>query len=285
MKMSPVEDEAARLFTAEVKSIVRRRYPKNPLIPIGSHSTGLADRLSDFDFTLSFPDLEKSPLERGPSSTRPFAQKAGRRALLDIYRSLYRSTQFQDIELINARVPIIKAIHIKTHFRVELQTLSSHEASREYSMYYQAEFPILRPLYILFRSALHVRHLNVVHEGGLGSYSTLMMIVNALKHASGKYAQDDLVNHFLHILDFYSNANLYRIGFSPDPPRIIKKTRGKTSAEDKIASMQDPVLQGIDKLRKLDPKKPYLLCLQDPANVVNDLGCKAYGIKHIQGVV
>lgn len=283
MKMNPVEDEAARLLTMEVKSIVCRTYPENPLIPIGSHSTGLADRLSDFDFTLSFPDLEKSPLERGPSSTRPLARRAGRRALLDIYRSLYRSSQFQDIELIHARVPIIKAIHTKTHFRVELQTLSSsHEASREYSMYYQADFPTLRPLYILFRSALHLRHLNIVHEGGLGSYSTLMMIVNALKHASSKYAQNDLVSHFLHILDFYSNANLYRIGFSPDPPRIFKKTRGKISAEDRIASMQDPVLQGIDTLRKLDPKKPYLLCLQDPANAVNDLGCKAYGIKHIQ---
>ena len=283
MKMNPVEEEAARLFTIEVKSIVCRTYPKNPLIPIGSHSTGLADRLSDFDFTLSFPDLEKSPLERGPSSTRPLARKAGRSALWAIYRSLYRSSQFQEIELIHARVPIIKAIHTKTRFRVELQTLSSsHEASREYSMYYQADFPTLRPLYILFRSALHIRHLNIVHEGGLGSYSTLMMIVNALKHASGKYAQNDLVGHFLHILDFYSNANLYRIGFSPDPPRTFKKTRGKISAEDKIASMQDPVLQGIDTLRKLDPKKPYLLCLQDPANAVNDLGCKAYGIKHIQ---
>ncbi|KAG7009266.1 hypothetical protein G7Y79_00003g011340 [Physcia stellaris] len=283
MKMNPVEEEAARLFTMEVKSIVCRTYPKNPLIPIGSHSTGLADRLSDFDFTLSFPDLEKSPLERGPSSTRPLARKAGRSALWAIYRSLYRSSQFQEIELIHARVPIIKAIHTKTRFRVELQTLSSsHEASREYSMYYQADFPTLRPLYILFRSALHIRHLNIVHEGGLGSYSTLMMIVNALKHASGKYAQNDLVGHFLHILDFYGNANLYRIGFSPDPPRTFKKTRGKISAEDKIASMQDPVLQGIDTLRKLDPKKPYLLCLQDPANAVNDLGCKAYGIKHIQ---
>lgn len=282
MKLSPVEDEAARLFTAEVKSIVRKTYPKNPLIPIGSHSTGLADRLSDFDFTLSFPCIQKSPLERGPSSTRPFARKAGRRALLDIYRSLDRSSQFRDIEHINARVPIIKAIHTKTQFRVELQTLSSHEASREYSMYYVAEFPTLRPLYIVIRSALHLRHLNVVHEGGLGSYSILMMIVNALKHASGKYAQNDLVNHFLHVLDFYSNANLYRVGFSPDPPRIFRKTRGKISAEDKIASMQDPVLQGIDTLRKLDPKKPYLLCLQDPANAVNDLGCKAYGIKHIQ---
>ena len=30
------------------------------------------------------------------------------------------------------------------------------------------------------------------------------------------------------------------------------------------------------------PRKPYLLCLQDPANNLNDLGKNAYAIKHIQ---
>ena len=282
MKMNPMEIEAARLFTAEIKSIVRQSYPNNPLNPIGSHSTGLADRLSDFDFTLSFPDLEKSPLKRGPSSTRPSARKAGDKALRRIFWSLKQSGRYQGIEMIHARVPIVRAIHIKTGLRVELQTLSSQEATREYTLYFLAEFPTLRPLYILFRSALHLRQLNIVFEGGLGSYSVLIMIVNALKHASGQYARDDLVGHFLHVLDFYSTADLYKHGFSPDPPRIFPKNRDKISRAEKKAQMSDPMLRGLEIMKTYDVRKPYLLCLQDPANAINDLGCRAYGIKHVQ---
>lgn len=282
MRMSPIEDEAAKVLTAEVKSLVHKEYPNNYLNPVGSYSTGLADRLSDFDFSLSFPDLEKSPLERGPSPTRPRNRKAGLKALAKIKMAFQRSKHFQDIEFIHARVPIIKAVHCETQLGVDIQTLSSHKAAREYTLFYLAEFPTLQPLYIVFRSALHLRQLNVVHEGGLGSYSILMMIVNALKHASGKYAQDDLVGHFLHVLDFYSSADLYTDGFSPDPPRIFQKKESKRSANEKIARLLDPMLRGIDIMPKLDPKKPYLLCLQDPANPINDLGCKAYGIKHIQ---
>ena len=282
MKMNPIEIEAARLFTAEVKSIVRQTYPNNPLNPIGSHSTGLADRLSDFDFTLSFPDLEKSPLERGPSSTRPSSRKAGNKALRSIFQSLQESRRYEGIKLIHARVPIVKAIHRKSQLRVELQTLSSKEANQEYTLYFLAEFPTLRPLYVLFRSALHLRQLNIVFEGGLGSYSVLIMIVNALKHASGQYAQDDLVGHFLHVLDFYSTADLYKHGFSPDPPRIFPKNRDKISRAEKEDQSSDPMLRGLKIMKTYDAKKPYMLCLQDPANAINDLGCRAYGIKHVQ---
>ena len=282
MKSSIVEEEAARLLIASISSIVGKRYPDNPMSTIGSHSTGLADRLSDFDLALSLPDLEKSPLERGPSPTRPLAVKARRRALWGVHKTLSQSDQFRDTEYISARVPIVKAIHRNTHLKLDIQTLSPHEITREYILNYLAEFPTLRPLYIIFRSALHLRQLNNVHEGGLGSYSIFMMIVNALKHSLDRHAKDDLVNHFLYILDFYSNANLYKYGYSPDPPRIFEKHQSKQSADEKIARLQDPMLCGLDVMRKFDPKKPYLLCLQDPANPINDLGRKAYGIKHVQ---
>lgn len=282
MRLGPIEREAAEIFTADVTSLVQKVLPNSPVLPIGSYSTGLADRLSDFDFSISVPDLDKAPLERGPSSTRPKACKIRAKALLDTRISLAKSFQFiQPVEMIHARVPIVKAVHHITRFRVELQILGSHQATQEFTMAYLAEFPTLRPLYIVFRSALHIRRLNIVHEGGLGSYSILMMIVNALKHASGRFAQDDLASHFLYVLEFYSNADLYKYGFSPDPPRTIPK-QAKLSADEKIARLRDPFLRGIDILLKANPKKPYLLCLQDPANPVNDLGSKAYGIKHVQ---
>ena len=283
MSLSSTEEEAAALLIAQVNSIIGRRYPRNPVHVIGSYSTGLADRLSDFDFNLSFPEYEKGPLERGPSPTRLRARKAGGSALIRIQHLLGSLRQlFKDVELIHARVPIVKAEHIPTSLKVEIQTLSSTQNTREYIASYLAEFPTLRTLYVVVRSALHVRYLTNVRKGGLGSYSVFMMIVNALKHASGKFAHDDLANHFLHILEFYGNADLYKFGFSPDPPRTIPKQGRKMFSEEKGDQSQDPMLRGIEILELYQPQKPYLLFLQDPANPVNDLGRKAYGIKHVQ---
>lgn len=42
------------------------------------------------------------------------------------------------------------------------------------------------------------------------------------------------------------------------------------------------LLEGLHKLSLVDPTQPYLLCLQDPADNLNDLGRKAYGYKHIR---
>lgn len=287
MSLSSDENEAADLLVSDIKAIVGRVYPRNPLQVVGSYSTGLANRLSDIDFNLSFPEYEKNPLERGPSPTRDKARKAAGRALVRMHRAIektyHRSKRlFTNAELVHARVPIVKAEHRGTMIRVEIQALATTKDAREYIASYLTEFPTLHTLYIVIRSALHIRDLTNVHKGGLGSYSIFMMIINALKHASGKYSSDDLAGQFLHVLDFYGHADLYKYGYSVDPPRTVLKQGNKMSADDKAARLQDPMLRGIDILKPYSSQKPYLLFLQDPANPVNDLGHKAYGIKHIQ---
>ena len=51
-----------------------------------------------------------------------------------------------------------------------------------------------------------------------------------------------------------------------------------------MARLTDPQLSRTDQMQTLYPRKPYLLCLQDPANDLNDLGKMTYAIKHIQAV-
>jgi len=271
---------------SDVRAIIAKVYPRNPLQVVGSYGTGLANSFSDIDFNLSFPDFEKTPLERGPSPTRDKARKAAGRALVRMHGTVENSNHFfRNVELVLARVPIVKAEHCGTKLKVEIQALSTNQNAKEYVASYLAEFPTLKTLYTVIRSALHIRDLTNVHKGGLGSYPIFMMIVNALKQASGKFAHDDLANQFLHFLDFYGTADLYKHGFSVDPPRTVLKRGNKMSAEDKIARLQDAMLRGIDILEPYNPRKPYLLFLQDPANPVNDLGRKAYGIKHVQCIL
>jgi len=284
--LSPIEKEAASLLISDVRAIIGKVYPRNPLQVVGSYGTGLANSLSDIDFNLSFPDFEKTPLERGPSPTRDKARKAAGRALVRMHRAVENTNHFfRNVELVHARVPIVKAEHRGTKLKVEIQALSTNQNAKEYVASYLAEFPTLQTLYTVIRSVLHIRDLTNVHKGGLGSYSIFMMVVNALKQASGKFAHDDLANQFLHFLDFYGTADLYKYGFSVDPPRTVSKRGNKMSAKDKITRLEDPMLRGIDILEPYNAQKPYLLFLQDPANPVNDLGRKAYGIKHVQCIL
>jgi hypothetical protein len=189
-----------------------------------------------------------------------------------------------DIEMVAARVPLVNCKHRATGLKIQLQTMAPFQAAQQYTAAYLAELPSLRHLYVLIRHFLEMRNLTTVFEGGLGSYTILMMIVTALKHASGKFAPQDLGAQLLHILDFYGNADLYKQGFSANPPRVFEKSKYKPwPLDERLARSNDPQLRGMDEIvQKSETRKPYLLCLQDPANYFNDLGKNAYAIKHIQ---
>lgn len=45
------------------------------------------------------------------------------------------------------------------------------------------------------------------------------------------------------------------------------------------------MLQGQLLIANPQPYAPYMLCLQDPANPTNDLGCKSFAIKHVQATM
>lgn len=49
--------------------------------------------------------------------------------------------------------------------------------------------------------------------------------------------------------------------------------------------MLEQMLAGQRRLSMIDPIRPYMLCLQDPADAFNDLGRKAYSIKHVQATL
>lgn len=274
MSLKPHDILACRNLIAEIRSMAKEavRCPSSVEV-IGSHSTNLATPTSDLDFRLSIFAFEKEPLSRGPSPTRPKALKAGQRALCDIEPALQRSPSFRNVELVGATISILRAIHCSTGLEVQIQANHTHPASTPYSITYLSEFPTLRPLYILLRSALQIRGLNNVFNGGLGSYPLLMMIVYALKRCCTSFSRsDDIASQLLYTLKFYSEADLYTDGFSLNPvPTVFDKHK--------------PGIKGIDALPKLNPsRQPYLLCMQDPADPKNDLGRKCTSIKHIQVV-
>ena len=292
MKLSPQEEAASKIVISDVNSVAQKESSIKALTLLGSRSTGLASPISDFDFSLTaqvsplagsrFPP-RKNDVDHSQPSRRENKNYAVK-ALRKMSHHFKNSSKFSNIELLRyARVPILRSKHVPTGLAVQIQTMASYQASYEYTLASLSEFPSLRPLYVVLRYFLELRGLATVFEGGLGSYSILIMIVTALKHSRGKFTSDDLGGQLLLVLGFYGKANLYKVGFSADPPRVFKKRETGDSSKKEKAEISDPQISGIGMMKQtLYPRKPYLLCLQDPADSLNDLGKNAYAIKHIQ---
>ncbi|KAL8701583.1 MAG: hypothetical protein Q9201_004827 [Fulgogasparrea decipioides] len=281
MTPSSTELKATRKVALHVNRLVTSALEGSSCEVIGSYSTSLALPSSDIDFSVSLPAVEADAAPHRKSLRGLRYQKMYLQALLKLSKAMRNDSDFGDTaEVVHARVPIVRATHQETGQEVQIQIWTGIRRQEQHTLAYLAEFPTLRPLYFVLRSCLKMRQLSFSYEGGLGAYATLMLIVNALKHASGQYDPFDVGKQLLHVLQFYAESDLYRYGFSVDPPCRFVKGKKHTAANERV----DPIVCGINTIARIDPRQPYLLCLQDPADPTNDLGIKAYAIKHIQEV-
>lgn len=280
------EETSVQKAIAQVKKIVASVAPSSEVIVHGSRYTKLASPLSDIDFVLSIPEYENNPLERGPTSARRRAALAAKRLLWKIYRAVKPIARAGSVEFIRARIPIVAAVDKVTGLSLHFSALAPYLPAREYTMLYLSEFSSLRPLYVLLHHCLLIRQMTTVFHGGLGSYPLLIMIVTALKHAGTTFGDNELARQLFYVLDFWSHADLQSYGYSADPPRVFKRFvdgEGLTLKE-RAERSTDPVLKGIDWLRKPRRYNPSPMCLQDPATPINNLGKAASKIEHVQAV-
>lgn len=283
MTPSVHELNAVKKVTAQAKSVIDSTITDSSVQVMGSHSTGLAMPWSDIDLAILLPAIQEEAAAHHKSPTGLKYQKLYLKTLRKLRTSFAKDPDFTvDEDVIHARVPIVRVIHRRTRLEVQMQIQTGLRQQQQCTLAYLAEYPTLRPLYFVLRSSLQIRRLTTTYAGGLGSYTILIMIVNALKHASGRYNRHDVAKHLLHVLKFYARSDLYVNGFSVDPLRIFHKGKVSRTSEDCLQRATDPVLRGIGAIASPNLRQPYLLCLQDPADASNDLGRKAYAIKHIQ---
>ncbi|KAI4117739.1 MAG: hypothetical protein LQ345_002088 [Seirophora villosa] len=283
MTPSAAELNAHKKVVSQIQQVISSTLDQSSCEVIGSHRTGLAMPSSDIDVAVRLPGIQKEAATHQKSLHGREYRKVYRTSLFKLKEAFSQDPNFNfEPKLIMGRIPLTQATHRATGVEVQIQMQTGNRHLHQYPLAYLAEYPTLRPLYFILRSCLELRRLNIGLEGGLGSYPILMLIVNALKHAPGRYDSHDVASQLLHVLDFYAKSDLYHDGFSVDPPRTFQKAKPSLTAEERMLRAADPVLRGIDSMASPNPRQPYLLCLQDPADPQNDLGRKAYAIKHIQ---
>lgn len=276
MSLKPCEIVVASSVFREIKSIVKESDPSVSVHILGSYSSGLAIPTSNLNLQLSLRSFHKDPLSRGPSPGRKVSRTAGHRFLQKLQPALLDSKSFQSV-ILEAPIFVLKALHLKTGLEVRIECCPALPASTSYIATYLSQFPTLRPLFILLRLALTMRGLETIRTGGLSSYAIFMMIVYALNQNAADSPRHDIASQLLYILKLYSEADLYKYGLSPDPPRMFDKSIVGKKGSSKAR------LYGIDVLRKHN-ERPSDLCLQDPADPTNDLGFGSYAMKHVQEV-
>ncbi|KAL9014000.1 MAG: hypothetical protein Q9173_001342 [Seirophora scorigena] len=283
MTPSAAELNAHKKVVSQIQQVISSTLDQSFCEVIGSHRTGLAMPWSGIDVAVTLPAIQKEAATHQKSLHSREYRKVYRTSLFKLKEAFSQDPNFNvDPKLIMGHIPLTQATHRATGVDVQIQMQAGSRHQHQYPLAYLAEYPTLRPLYFIIRSCLELRRLNIRLEGGLGSYAILMLIVNALKHAPGRYDSYDVASQLLHVLDFYAKSDLYHDGFSVDPPRTFRKVKPSLTAEERMLRAADPVLRGIDSMASSNPQRPYLLCLQNPADPQDDLGRKAYAIKHIQ---
>ena len=275
MNLTPDEAKAAKDLADRVRNIASQWGFSSTIIGHGSRSTGLASPDSDVDLSIVLPD-DKQGLFGGEQEPLRMKKRQQMWRILRKFQShLKKDTRFSHIELRSGRIPILEARDSHTWLQVQLQTMAPIFPSLKYAKQYLSQYPTLRPLYVLLRASLQLRDLKSVFDGGVGSYALLIMIVTAFKHSPKVSLSTNHAYQLLHILDFWAKADLTRYGYAPDPPLVFPKVALPNHEE--MAHSED-----IEKIRVKNKDFPFLLCLQDPGNLVNDLGKSSYLIKDIQ---
>ena len=207
-------------IVALVQGIIAENLPGLRAEVFGSERVGLATSDSDIDFALWHTDAERGIGERGPSPTRPFANKVMLRRLQKLSSALGSHSAFERPLLIHARYPLVQATHCKSGLDVQIIGVKDSVASQEYVKAFQSEFPGLRSLYHVIKNYLEREGLTDVYKGGLGSYTVFMMIVAFLKlRSSGR----GLGYQLTEFLEFYSSFDTVRYALTIRPPAIVEK--------------------------------------------------------------
>jgi hypothetical protein len=237
METTPSEKAAREKLSDTLIDMIQQINPVLQAETFGSQSTGLTMPNSDIDIRITDSTLEYTPYTGKPGDKAAKAAWASEHSstrktrmiahLRTIQSSIAKHEDFDKVEINeSAFYPLIRAVHIHTGLKIQIVSTKDTSASREAIKKYLAEYPTLKPLFLVLKAALHLRNLSDPWFGGFGSYTLFMMCVAALKHADTQqreFKKRSLSLDFLHTLHFWSEFDTTRVALSVEPFLMFQK--------------------------------------------------------------
>ena len=276
MRPSPAESGAANTALSSIKDSLGSDYTTTPM---GSRATGLETPFSDIDIGVHRTEWDFEALN-------PLNQRTVMYHRLLPLHILFRgdTNNFRKTKLLKSRVPVLTTVHRATDLEIQIQCQQRPDNRQEATKAYMKDMPSLRPLYHVLRHALTIRDLVGAREGGIGSYPLFVMIMTALQFLGQDYKSLDLGEQLLYVLKFWAELDTTNGAYAADPPRVLnkKKIKDEWYANGKPLDPTINAQAAIDQILEHQASRPYLLCLQDPADPSHDLGRNCHHIKSIQ---
>ena len=142
----------------EIKDIIELNFPNYKCSLYGSFITGLSLPNSDIDILITRKDEEKEKINL-------------QKNLFEIYTILKQKNIFTDLEMINAKVPIITGLYISTKIHVDISLFKKNGVdAAEIINKIIAIYPEIRPLMLLIKYVIRQRNLNQIYTGGISSF-------------------------------------------------------------------------------------------------------------------
>jgi non-canonical poly(A) RNA polymerase PAPD5/7 len=320
---SPSQDEldAIQDVVTRIDVITQKLWPKARAMIFGSQASGLALPGADVDIAIIGIGPNMKSASSGYNTVEKGKVKS--LLLNLVSQLLKADLVKGDAEIINARIPIVKfnaRTQRPNHFipiDISIGTKNGITAV-DFLRRNIKEIPPLRPIALFVKALLREKCLNEVFTGGLGSYAILNIIIAYLQSKHGyKVAMDvddsstkGIRKYWKKIKKKIINTLSVKEPFSLNNEATIEFIRGlgqrSISAEasldtdlgillwdfldyfgSKFNYYKDAlsVLQGgvVEKGRWRQPKKPWLLAVEDPQDPGREICGGSFQIQEIKG--
>jgi non-canonical poly(A) RNA polymerase PAPD5/7 len=234
-----------------IEEAVKKIWPSANVQVFGSFASGLYLPTSDVDVVILNSGCVDVAL--------------GLKALASALARQGLATNFQVIS--KARVPIVKFREIQSgyNFDVSFDIANGPEAASTIRSLMD-RFSAMRPLTLVLKVFLQQRELNEVYSGGLGSYALSVMIASFLQAHPSRFTKAGLEKNIgILLIDFF---RLYGRSLQHTTVGISCRDSGSYfKKEEKGFYVED---------------RPYLLAIEDPNDLTNDLGRNSYNIMRVK---
>ena len=211
MKLTPNETQLREDTITFLEKTIASSFPSFTLSKYGSFLTDLSLPDSDIDIVI-IP----------PSSQQPTTPDSADKLLQKITTLLLSTNQFTYIEIIKARVPIIKATYKPTNINIDISLYKpGFEQQKQIIIEILNEYPHMRQLIYILKYFLRQKKLNDLHSGGISSYILFHMVyfylLNLYKNKHNSHSHDLLtLGHLLiGFFQFYAfDINYDKVGIS-----------------------------------------------------------------------